>query len=368
MFFGIFFSAILMTHSSEAIFASMFFAIFLLYKLITKRLNINLIKNVAYGGILAFIVSFYFLIIFKYIWSVRQPYSFSVVKQWGAPTMFLGDFKILLIFFTIGLISSLFLFKKKNMLPFSISIVMLILGYGNYFGFQVRAFQIRFFWPIYFSFLFGFGVYQVAKLVYKNWKITHSIVLSVIIITILTTTSFAFIPTYNKISTPGIMNQYHWEILNWFPKNTGKDETIYFFYGDTYNQDALLRNAKRQHGQVVPEDFVDAINKKEVRRFYETEMPGDGGGGAAQRKSFFSFYFKLEEISSSLGGKKDMCSFDYYVFDKISRQQVLAQYNLLIASELLKKEFISKVFENEIAIILKNNKPGDDCIEERNFE
>ena len=32
-----------------------------------------------------------------------------------------------------------------------------------------------------------------------------------------------------------------------------------------------------------------------------------------------------------------------------------------------KKGFIEPVFENQIVVILKNNNPGDDCIEERSF-
>jgi len=45
---------------------------------------------------------------------------------------------------------------------------------------------------------------------------------------------------------------------------------------------------------------------------------------------------------------------------------VLAQYNVLIASEMVKKN-ASVVFENDVVIILKNNMLGADCIEERSF-
>ena len=72
-------------------------------------------------------------------------------------------------------------------------------------------------------------------------------------------------------------------------------------------------------------------------------------------------------MSAELSGKKDICSFDYYVFDRSSRQPVLAQYNLLIASELQDDGSAAKVFENQVSVIMKNNNPGADCIEERNF-
>ena len=37
--------------------------------------------------------------------------------------------------------------------------------------------------------------------------------------------------------------------------------------------------------------------------------------------------------------KRDICDFDYIIMDKLSREQALAEYNMLIANELLKKWF-----------------------------
>ena len=118
----------------------------------------------------------------------------------------------------------------------------------------------------------------------------------------------------------------------------------------------------------MPEDVVDAINKREIRKSYDSEMPGDSGTSAPYRKSFFSFGFGLQELPrEQLIGKKDICSFEYIVFDKVSMKPALAQYSLIVASELLKKDYMSKIFENEIVVVLKNNNVGADCIEQRNF-
>ena len=46
---------------------------------------------------------------------------------------------------------------------------------------------------------------------------------------------------------------------------------------------------------------------------------------------------------------------------------MLAQYNILIASELVKKDYVTPVFENNAVVILTNSNKGDDCIEERSF-
>src|SRR3989338_6928852 len=176
------------------------------------------------------------------------------------------------------------------------------------------------------------------------------------------------IPYLNRATSQGIMDPFHWEALKWISDNAETDAIIYFFYGDIYSQDALLRNSKRVHYQVDPNDFIKAINERKIKKGYITELPGDSGGGIAYRTSFFKFedYFKTVPIEYDLG-PKNICNFDYYVFDKASVQQALAQYNLLIANEFVKKGFIEPVFENKIVVILKNNNPGDDCIEERSF-
>ena len=85
-------------------------------------------------------------------------------------------------------------------------------------------------------------------------------------------------------------------------------------------------------------------------------------------KSFLNIgLHQIEEEGSVLWGANyfNICTFDYHVFDKASRQPVLAQYNVLIANDMLAKGS-QLAFENEAVVILKNT-AGDDCIEERSF-
>lgn len=367
IFLGIFFGACAMTHTSEAFFAAVYLTLFFIASsIISRKLELKIIGNIIIGGVISFAITAYYLVIFNGVWVPRQPFEFSSSVTWDNPTMYLSDFKILLLFMILGFILSLF-FIKKSTVPAIASFSMLLIGSGNYFGFREKAFQLRFLWPVFLSFLVGFGIYWALKLIIKEWKLHYSVAVSVLIALAILVQSVPYIPHYSKMQTNGLMDTYHWEIFKWIEKNTEKTSKIYFFYGDIYSQDALLRNSKRNHYQVVPQDFADAINKREIRIFYDTELPGDSGGGAPYRESFFSFRFLLSEIpAENFSGKKDICNFDYYVFDKLSRQPVLAQYNLLIASEL-KNKGADKVFENQISIIMKNNKQGADCIENKKF-
>lgn len=367
LFLGIFLSAAVMTHTSEALFAGLYLILFFAASWAAGKISFSTIKNLAFGGAISFAAAFYYLIIFRYVWMPRQPFEFAVGRAWDNPTMYLGDFKLLLFFMIAGAVISLF-FIRKDFVPALASAAMLAIGSGNYFGFREKAFQLRFLWPVFLSFFIGLGIYHLFKLFIKEWKPAYSIAIAAVVILAIVVNSVPYIPHYSIIKSNGLMDKYHWESFKWIEKNTEKNSKIYFFYSEIYSQDALLRNSKRTHAQVTPEDFIDAINKREIRRFYETEVPGDGGGGAPYRKSFFSFGFGLDEVPKNyLYGKKDICKFNYLVFDKPRNEQDIKIYNIIIANELLQKSYLSRAFENAVLVILKNSKTGEDCIGQRNF-
>lgn len=367
---AIIFTSIVLTHTSEAVFSIIFLFLYFAARMISRKLKISEIKSLAIAFGISFIASFYYLTIFKDTWVITQPYSFTVEPVWnGNPGFYLADFGVLLAFIALGILFSLS--KAKDMpVPLVPAFAMLLIGFLNYAGFGVRSFQLRFFWPIYLSAFFGFGVYMLLKLAVKKRNISYVVVIALAaVFTVLLAgiVNVPFVPHYSKSTSEGIMNPYHWAVLSWLGRNAESDSKIYFFYGDIYSQDALLRNSKRVHFQVNTDDFIKSINEKKVKRSYVSELPGDDGGSLGVRTGLFSF----KDISQAKPleyyfGPKDICMFNYFVFDKVSRQQVLAQYNLLIANEMLKKG-AQKVFENQVSVILKNNKQGADCIEERSF-
>ena len=366
-----------LAHTSATIFALIFFALFFGLKLILRKLTKEDLKSMALAAITFIIISFYYLVIFINTWAVKQPYEFSILPVWeGNPGFYIAGFGLLLIPMAIGIAFSIAKIKASHVAIIS-SIAMLIGGFMNYAGFQVRSFQTRFFWPIYLSVLVGLGIYVALKLVIKKCSIIYTSALFIVLLVmfsgianfpIIKQTNIQIIPSIphlNRDTSSGLMDPFHWEALTWFNDNTPKDATVYFFYGDIYSQDAILRNTKRLHQQVVPEDFVNALQERKIKKEYITEVPGDSAGSFYRRTSFFHFT-RVDKIPGLYFGPRNICNFDYHVFDKVSRQDVLAQYNLLIANEMLKKG-AEVVFDNNIVIILKNNNIGDDCIEERSF-
>ena len=359
-------SATALTHTSETIFVIMFLVIFFGLSLVFKKLTKQEFMNMALAGIAFLIISSYYLVIFINTWAVKQPFVFAVQPLWdGNPGFYIAGFGLLLIPMAIGIIFSIARIKELHVAIIA-SIVMLIGSYMNYIGFEVRSFQLRFFWPIYLSFFLGFGIYTISKFAIKRWNLMYASASFIILLVLFSgIVKLPYIPYLNRETSPGLMNPFNWEALSWIMGNTPEDATVYFFYGDIYSQDAILRNTKRVHQQVDPEDFVKALQERKIKKEYITEFPGDTAGSFYQRQSFF--HFTSPDLPYGFNfGLKNICNFDYYVFDKVSRQNVLAQYNLLIANEMLKKG-AEVVFENEAVVVLKSNNVGGDCIEEGNF-
>ncbi|MBI2658933.1 hypothetical protein HYX05_02405 [Candidatus Woesearchaeota archaeon] len=369
LFIGIFLGAVILSHTANLVFALFFAFLFLVMQLLNKNLSWVLIRKIIYICIIAFVLTVYYLIIFKNTWVITQPYQFALMPVWSDPGLYILDFKIIAAFIFIGAIFSMLSFKAGANTATLASFSMLLLGFGNYIGFGWRAFQIRFLWPIYLSFFFGFAAYKILRFFIKNWGTIHSVIFGLFFIFLFVgVVKMPFILQYEKFSNSGLMDDYHWSALKWLSGNAEHDSKIYFLYGDIYSQDALLRNSKRLHYQVDPDDFAKALQNKKLKRYYVSEQPGDGGGGIAVRKGLFRFEYPIQSRPpEDFFGHQDICNFDYVVLDKVSRQPVLAQYNLIIAAELLKKEYIKQVFENDAVMILKNKNIGDDCIEERSF-
>jgi len=368
---GIFLGALALSHTSELIYVTGFLAIYCVSLLILKKLDFVFVKKMFTAGIISGVLAAYSLFIFMNSFMVVNPYSFEVSTDWGGtPTFLLTDFMLLLIPLAIGAVLSLLMFKKFR-IPILIGFFMLLIGYTNYIGFGIRAFQPRFLWPVYFSFFFGLSFYMLIKFVPSKFKTISTLALSVLFILALSNViAIPKIPTYNKISTSGLMSSEDWEGFQWISENTNAKAKIYYFYGDVYNQDAILRNSKRFHSQVEPDDFIAALQEQKIKRSYKSEIPADHGAGMPYLKSFLSIGLHSEDYAKSsildINGSVDICIFDYVVFNKASRQPVLAQYNILIANEMLQKG-ANLVFENQLLVILKNNNIGAECIEERNF-
>ncbi len=369
---GILFSAVFLTHSSEAIILAMFLVVYFIAKLILRQFSFSELKKIVSAGILAAVISWYPIYIFKFTWMTQQTYTFgSVMKEWpGIHFLTYADLGIYAVFIAVGIVFGVLCLRKQFNTFILFSLFMLLMSYGNYMGFGARAFNLRFFWPVYLSVFFGLGIFMPLQLLVKKWNYKLSFVLSCILILLVFNIGgvSAKIPimTASRFTSQGLMDPYHWEMFDWIRSNTDVNSTIYFLYGDIYDQNAMLRNTQRKHIKVFANQYINALKNQTVLRYYPAKLHGDDHGvGYAHPISAFKWgYYEIDLGENYTRRNWDICDMDYYVVDRASQAPVLAQYNILVANELLKNSWIKPVFYNDIVVVLKNEKPGEVCLQD----
>lgn len=354
---GIFLAATFLVHTSEFIFTMFILILYSAFKLYKK--DKIYIKKIIKAGILTAILTIYYAIIFKNTWMVVQAYEFSVVHVTQSfPTIkLLADFNILiLILAAIGVIT-LLLYRKFSV-AFLFATIMLLLGYTNLIGFGLRAFQVRFFWPLYIAVFAGFGLYFLFTI--AKQKNTTILMGAALIISLLLIGS-----SYNSISTQGgIMIPQHWEAFEWVRYNTQEDENIFLFYGENFGQTSMLYNLHRTQYVANTQKMIEAVQTGTLVRELFAVRPSDSGAAFPYRTGLFSFEFHGHENPALFEETENICKYDYYLFDKVAvRQQIpqLIQYSLVYREKFLANG-MQEVYSNELVSILKNDHEGD-CLE-----
>jgi hypothetical protein len=359
---GIFVGAALLGHTSEGIMAIMFIVFYMVLKSIIVKTNKKEVKNVLISLIIGIILSSYYLIIFMFTW-FKSEFNLGLTREISSfgiknTAVSLTHFGFLMPLILLGIVLSILFIKKRFNVAFLIGIFMFLMGYSYILGSGRRATQSRVFWPIYLSVFVGIVLFYVFKLVIKKWKKIYSIGISIIL-------TFVLIWTfYTPLSNPGLMDQYHWNQIMWLKENTPLNSKIYYFYGDIFGQDAILYNSARNSYLINTNDFIESIQKKEIRREYKTKRIMEGGGsGLPYRKSPFNFGYHVTDIGNDTKykGKMDICNFDYYIIDKVSRQPVFVNVNLFIRKLFLENNKMEEVYSNPVVSIIKNPNPGINC-------
>jgi hypothetical protein len=374
---GLFLGAAFMTHVVEGIWGMGFLFFAGAVYLITKRFDISFAKKYIKENwkkwlivfIVFLIMTFYYLPIFKNShYSARQGtlFKFTTDLYAGSPVPFFNELGIFWIIFGVAIIFFLLSKNKKNILWFMIPIYTLIISLTNYIGFD-KVLNFRLMWPIYLSSLFGFGVYIIISKAISKRNILFSMIGSIVIIVIL------FFSMYNVVKSPGMMDKYHWESLNWIKENTPADSEVYYFYGSLYMQGKPIYYSERMsyriepyHNDEDPKNYLIAMQNNEILRYYKSRPVFFRKGEGLYRKGLLSFGHHFIEdginTTSLYNSELDICNFDYYVIDKITHDKQISNYNVAVANRLLSNENIIKVFENEVVVILKNNNKGVDCV------
>jgi hypothetical protein len=356
---GFLLAASFLSHPPEFMIAIAFIVFYFVIQLLIKRFNFSELKTTIIAVALSLILSLSYLPIFLIGGGNSGIKLFTVITKSSEPAPYALDFSFFLIFIVIGAIFAIlhFIKKKKINVALLVSLFMLLITYSNYLGNAKRAFQNRYFWPIYLSLFFALGIYHLAKIVIKKWKSSYSLIMGVGLLILF------LIFFHQPITSPGLANEYNWDAFEWIRAETPENAKLYFFYGDSYGQSSFLSSTFRSSYLVNTDDYVKALNEGKIKQHLltkEIRMKGK----LPYKTGMLSYGSYIDDGVRNYTVEKieDVCEFDYYIADRGSRYPELANYNILMLNTLIKNEWIEEVYSNSLVVVLKNNNPGADCI------
>ena len=347
-----------LTHTAAFVFTILFWILWIIYTHTIEKKFCPTKKDIILTIIVVTILTFSFLNLFRQSWMIIHPFELAPVTDWtgGGGYLQFNNFGIAKYLLLAGIPIGIFLARKQKELL--LSLFFLIAGLTNYIGFTIRAFNLRFFWPITLAPLFALPIFlTIKKTGTKTFMI--SVIIAIILFSVITNANYK-----RAIDQSGFMNQYIWENFMWLKTNTPANATVYFGYGDLYDQDAGLANAQRVFTRTEAEHFVQYYKNKTISRYILTKLFTEGGAGLPYKVAPFKYELYINQNKSWTQNNiiRDICNYDYYLFDTGGQYPDLIKYSLSYGETMLKTGNFEIVHQNPWSVILHNKKLGEDCI------
>jgi hypothetical protein len=357
---GLFIAGTIVGYFSNFLYALVFIGAYFALSLFTKKIRLKELKETVKAGILAVIISSYFLYVFYFTLAKAHAELVEVISAadfTGYRVPLLVELGWVGIIMALGFIGYLIFVKKKLHPAYLLPIIMFILSFANYIGFGKRAFTIRYFWPIYLSVFFGLVFFLLLKAIKVPQKAVLATFISFALIGF-----FGFHNYYNM--TGSIMDPYHWEAFNWIQKNIPQGDEMLYWYSYALDQTAVLIHGKRVPYFIKINRIAPYIEAGTIPQNISLKLVNEGVAFLPYRKSVFSWgYYEKELPSEFFAPVRSICSFDYVLIDKVQRDPTIQAYNLMVIDKLISYGN-QPVFNNPFSVILKLK--GGDCLEEQN--
>ncbi len=343
-------------HTSEYIFGIWFIGFILIIDILSKRFSLAQWKKTTAMVCGSVLLAAYYLVIFAGTFlhdyepqyytpatpGLSQFVSLTIIPLW------------LVLLVVLGLIIGIIFMNKQRVVQ--AGLFFLLVGFTNYIGTGKRGLETRYMWPITLSVFLGIALYTlIIKYVPSRFSSRATCALS-IGLTIFFANTF-LVP----MGGPGLLSQESWNAMRWIATETPQHATVLFMYGDAYNQAGTLFNSERWTDVILLEDFIAMAQSGKLRREIKTERLFDHTNALPYRKGIFSFGFHQTENNIQARGTSDICDYDFYVFDTVSRIQGAKEFNLAIANKLKEHDFIV-AYENSGSLVLHNSHVGGECI------
>jgi hypothetical protein len=349
-------AAIVLGHTSEYVFIVPLVGFLFLIDALGKEFRWDYAKRVIGMAVGSALISFHSLITF------RGTFLHNAEAQFITPDVSgLGMFVsvttagIPLALATIaGIALGALMLRKHRALQ--ISFVLFLIGFTNYLGTGKRGLETRYLWPIYLSVFLGLLIFVILTKVAKMRLPLRTCAFISIALTALLAHQY-----YAPIDGAGLASPDAWRAMEWVARETPKDATVLYVYGDAYSQAGVLFNTQRLSSAVLVDDYVSMAQSGGLRRTVQTERISDRTNAYPYRTGAFTFGFHQFEDNVTVRGPEDICTFDYLVFDTASRIPGAGAFNQQAAQSLLQRANFTQAFQNNGVVILNNPRPGGEC-------
>ncbi len=359
---AIFLSGSALGHAPELLFSLGLVAVYFIISYLQKNLDKNEIKETVMGIALFAIISAYYLIIFYFTYMVMNPFTLSVMeKPMFAPNfpVNLETFGYLQYLLILGLLVTIIsLLSKEEALGFSgektpfivlAALYIFLVGFTNYIGFGVRAFQMRTVWPILLSVLMALPIYSAFSVI-KRVRFSYIAPISVVLL-------LAFSSTYYSVQTGGgMMDGPTWEAFRWIMNSTEKDAKVFWFYSVPFVQEYSLFSSKRIAFRVDMDEYVNSLKGQEVKTVFNGTVAFLPDAKIPYRNSTLSFGYHADGNVFERISVQNTAVMDYFVFGISNIEPAAREYNRLIISKMLESGQASVGFSNNAIVILRNSK------------
>ncbi len=366
--FGLLFGAGLLSHVRESVYFIYFFAVYFGFLFVTKHMDWRLMTKTVKGGMLGGLLALGFMPYILFRLKEGSGDLIHITFRKNANTPVLQNFGWIWIVLVVGLVCALMLIwsKKRSTVShqaFRVGVlygaIFLLFTYLSYFSdhFSKAGSQDRFYWPFVLALFFGLVLYRIITFISKRTAVqwgTIGFALAAILVTM-----GIFV-----MAVPGDMPPYiymypeTWQSFQWIQENTLSNEWTVYLYGDNLNGDSLFWMAKRPFAWVDQQDFFNKMTNGTVTSHFKF------GGSEAYRYEVKTGPFSYAYKENKPDPGKTLCDFDYVYMNYVSISQPLVQYATTIGNVLMEKHQFTPIFKNGLAVILKNNNVGGECIGE----
>ncbi len=391
---ALFMSATAIAHQPELLFGGLFMAIYLAVKSVRAR-TLWKWKEAALAAAVTLALSAYSLNLFRLTW--LQTYisdaglglqSGTGVADKGFSDVSLQSIGIisanpilvvgLLMIAGLALASVLAFTKKQAIWPYWIGLFILAISYLTFLGLAKRAFAHRWLWHFYLAFFFGLALYYGAKAVWKKWGVAHSAAVAVILLVLFASQS------YGKLKG-SMVDEHYWNAMKWASENLPEDASLHVFDAGPFQQSATLYNTRRVSYIIHTNAYRKAAEAQEARQIAKLEdikILDTYEFGLASAYSHllcskgllkYGYYHAYlpsddkechDDFAEPKAPPRDTrpCSMHYYMLSR-GGDDFVSVYNSALIQKLLRKQWITEVYSNPRIKILKNARPGDECLD-----